>query len=119
MTPLSHLVAYRQLPEGYPRSLLTPPREPVSPRAAATLALLREGGGGLEVLLLRRSHRSRFLPGAYVFPGGRVDAEDASDKILALLSAPLPPETQPPPALGHRTLSRNVPLITAQRETFE
>ncbi len=119
MTGLSHLVTYQQLPDGYPRSLRAPPREPVTPRAAATLALLRKGSEGLEVLLLRRSHRSRFLPGAYVFPGGRVDADDASEEMLALLSASLPSEATPPPPLGFGTTSGKVALITALRETFE
>lgn len=42
--------------------------------------LLRDGepgaGGPLEVLLLRRSSDTPFVPGAHVFPGGAVDADD-------------------------------------------
>lgn len=45
-------------------------------RQAATLILLRDGAPGLEVLLLQRSTAVDFSPGAWVFPGGRVDAED-------------------------------------------
>jgi 8-oxo-dGTP pyrophosphatase MutT (NUDIX family) len=30
----------------------------------------------LEVLLLKRTERARFMPGVWVFPGGAVDAED-------------------------------------------
>lgn len=44
---------------------------PVHP--AATVVLLREGGGALEVLLLRRNAKLAFHGGAWVFPGGRVD----------------------------------------------
>jgi len=49
---------------------------PVSP--AATVLLLRddEGPSGFSVFMVRRSMKSSFMPGAYVFPGGRVDPED-------------------------------------------
>ncbi|MGH2980543.1 MAG: NUDIX hydrolase [Solirubrobacterales bacterium] len=51
-----------------------------SPRPAAAVILLRRGGRhsdrGLEVLLLRRSQESGFMPGVWVFPGGAVDPED-------------------------------------------
>ena len=46
-------------------------------RAAATLILLRPGASGLETLLLQRTQSAAFLGGAYVFPGGSVDASDA------------------------------------------
>ena len=51
--------------------------KPVRPRDAASLILLRERKAGLEVLLGRRGKGARFMPGRYVFPGGRVTAEDA------------------------------------------
>ena len=47
------------------------------PRDAASLILLRDGGRGLEVLIGRRGKGARFMPGRYVFPGGRVAAGDA------------------------------------------
>jgi 8-oxo-dGTP pyrophosphatase MutT (NUDIX family) len=47
-----------------------------TPRPAATILLLREGDDGCEVLMLRRHGRSGFAAGAWVFPGGTVDAED-------------------------------------------
>ena len=52
--------------------------EPARPRAAATVLLARDGARGLEILMTRRSPTASFAPGAYVFPGGAVDAEDAS-----------------------------------------
>jgi 8-oxo-dGTP pyrophosphatase MutT (NUDIX family) len=52
-------------------------RKPVRPRDAASLILLREARGALEVLIGRRGKGARFMPGRYVFPGGRVTAEDA------------------------------------------
>ena len=63
---------------------LHPHREPVATRAAATVLLLRDApatpglAGGLEVLMTRRSDKASFAPGAYVFPGGGIDALDAA-----------------------------------------
>jgi 8-oxo-dGTP pyrophosphatase MutT (NUDIX family) len=48
------------------------------PRLAATVLLLRGDGGGLEVLLVRRTPRARFMAGAWVFPGGAVDPGDGA-----------------------------------------
>ncbi|HSV20964.1 MAG TPA: MBL fold metallo-hydrolase [Casimicrobiaceae bacterium] len=47
-------------------------------RTAATVVPLRQGNGGLEVFLLQRHANAAFLGGAYVFPGGALDREDAS-----------------------------------------
>lgn len=49
-----------------------------SPRPAATVALLREGPQGPEVFMVKRSSKSAFMPHAHVFPGGRVDEDDAA-----------------------------------------
>jgi recombination protein RecT len=46
------------------------------PRPAATVMLLRPANPGIAVYMTRRSSRSRFMPDAYVFPGGAVDAAD-------------------------------------------
>jgi len=46
------------------------------PRLAATVMLLRGEAGALEVLLVRRTPRARFMAGAWVFPGGAVDPGD-------------------------------------------
>ena len=65
--------------------LLHPHREPVATRPAATVLLLRDahGGGGLETLMTRRSATASFAPGAYVFPGGGIDALDAQSHAAA------------------------------------
>ena len=55
-------------------------------RQAATVALLRDGADGLEVLLLRRHGGHVFGANAYVFPGGAVDAAD-SGAVFAARSA--------------------------------
>src|SRR6184192_2756413 len=50
---------------------------PATPRRAATVVVVRSvDGGGVEVLVLRRSRSSRFAPGFVVFPGGAVDDGD-------------------------------------------
>jgi 8-oxo-dGTP pyrophosphatase MutT (NUDIX family) len=51
-----------------------PADSPVTPRQAATVILLRGGAERLEVLLVRRNPDARFMGGAWVFPGGAVDA---------------------------------------------
>jgi len=61
-----------------PTQLLHAQREPAQPRPAATVLLLRDGPPGIEVLMTRRSATASFAPGAYVFPGGGVDALDAA-----------------------------------------
>ena len=48
--------------------------EPVEPRQAATVIVLRGGAEQLEVLLVKRNPAQRFMGGAWVFPGGAVDA---------------------------------------------
>jgi 8-oxo-dGTP pyrophosphatase MutT (NUDIX family) len=53
---------------------------PATPRAAATIILLRRGGKhaqrGVEVLLVRRNPAARFMPGVWVFPGGVVEENE-------------------------------------------
>lgn len=52
-------------------------KTPAIPRPAATLLLLRDRPGGLEVLMVRRAREMDFASGALVFPGGRVEEADA------------------------------------------
>jgi recombination protein RecT len=63
--------------------LLHPQREPAVPRPAATVLLLRDSPAGVEVLMTRRSATASFAPGAYVFPGGGIDAADAQAHDIA------------------------------------
>jgi len=66
-----------------PTQLLHAQREPAPLRPAATVLLLRDGPQGLEVLMTRRSMTASFAPGAYVFPGGGIDAADAATHAQA------------------------------------
>lgn len=86
----------------------------VRPRDAAGLVLLRDGRHGPEVLLGRRHRRVTFLPDIYVFPGGRVDPEDArpsgfAERIQPGLDGLLAAGGRPPAAF----------LRAALRETLE
>ena len=45
-------------------------------RAAATIVLVRSALVGFEIFMVRRTTRAVFGGGMYVFPGGRVDADD-------------------------------------------
>lgn len=58
-------------------------------RPAATVVMLRDAPAGLEVFLMKRHTLSDVLGGAYVFPGGKVDALDA-ELDIAHLDQPLP-----------------------------
>ena len=60
-----------------PTQLLHPPRAPAPLLSAATVLLLRDGPEGLEVLMTKRSMNASFAAGAFVFPGGGIDAADA------------------------------------------
>jgi 8-oxo-dGTP pyrophosphatase MutT (NUDIX family) len=97
-----------RLPPGFAEQVDRPPAPPAPARPAATAVLLRQGPDGPETLMLRRHRSSGFVPGAYVFPGGRVDAADG-DPALAALAAGLPAGGEPPPGYW----------LAAAREVFE
>ena len=86
--------------------LLYPQREPAPLRPAATVLLLRDGPQGIEVLMTRRSMSASFAPGAYVFPGGGIDAADAQAHSMA--------KRRPTQSNLHLTQA-----IAAIRESFE
>jgi len=59
--------------------------QPAPAHLAATVVLIRDRPGGCEVLLVRRNAQLSFHGGAWVFPGGRVDAADyaGEDDVVA------------------------------------
>ena len=88
-------------------------------RAAATVVMLRDSGGQLEVFLLKRHGLSDVLGGAYVFPGGKVDLADADLDLEAHLDAPAQLLHA---ALGEPDLDEQqaaVLYVAALREAFE
>lgn len=52
--------------------------EATVPRLASTVILLRGGGETLELLLVRRTPKARFMGGVWVFPGGAVDRHEGT-----------------------------------------
>jgi len=52
------------------------PNNPVTPRNASTVVLLRDGENGVETLMLKRNRAVIFAGGAWVFPGGSIDRAD-------------------------------------------
>jgi 8-oxo-dGTP pyrophosphatase MutT (NUDIX family) len=56
----------------------------LTPRPAATVLAVRDRAFGYQVLMLRRNLNSDFVGGAYVFPGGGVDASDSDTPIQCL-----------------------------------
>lgn len=49
---------------------------PAPAKPSASVVVVRDGADALEVLMLRRNEKIAFHGGAWVFPGGRVDAQD-------------------------------------------
>jgi 8-oxo-dGTP pyrophosphatase MutT (NUDIX family) len=64
------------------------PQQPAEPRHAATVILLREQRGNIEVLLTRRHEQMSFMGGMWVFPGGALCPADTSTAALALIAEP-------------------------------
>ena len=106
---------------GQARAVLSGRKEPVTPRDAASVLLLRPAGvdgpwpAGIEVYMLRRARSMAFAPGMSAFPGGSVDPRDAEEGM-----AWAGPEAQEwgrvldAPAALARAL-----VCAAVRETFE
>ncbi len=51
---------------------------PTEPKDAATLILIDRSGPTPKVLLGRRHQGHKFMPGKFVYPGGRIEASDAA-----------------------------------------
>ncbi len=60
-----------------------PSSKPIRPKDAATLILIDRSGSTPKVLLGKRHERHAFMPGKFVFPGGRVDASDKRMPVVA------------------------------------
>jgi 8-oxo-dGTP pyrophosphatase MutT (NUDIX family) len=61
----------------------------VRPKDAATLILIDRSGARPKVLVGRRHDKVVFMPGKYVFPGGRVDKTDNRVPVAAPIPAAL------------------------------
>lgn len=85
----------------------------VEARSAATILLLREHQGELQVFMQQRSHDASFGGGAYVFPGGKVDPVDFEFPHEYLVF--------PQVGVNHVLLANSevAQLVAAIRECFE
>ena len=90
------------------------------PGKASTIIVVRpESSGGFEVLMTRRPREMQFLGGFLVFPGGGVEEEDCSERMLSRCRGLSPSQAQtilggalnPEMSLGH--------WVAAVRELFE
>jgi len=100
-------------------SFQPPSGDPASPRPAASLVLLRDSPDGLEALLLQRPGDDSVLAGAHVFPGGKLDREDAEDESLSRIdSDPVTLQARlAEPELSPRAAAAL--YVAALREAFE
>ncbi len=87
---------------------------PVRPRDAASLILVRDNSGETEVLMGKRHRTARFVPDAFVFPGGKVDAADRLAQPATQLDAPITKMA----VRGNAAVAQAL-AMTAIRETWE
>jgi 8-oxo-dGTP pyrophosphatase MutT (NUDIX family) len=85
---------------------LVPPR--VRPRDAASLVLIDRTGAEPRVLMGKRHAKMKFVPDAFVFPGGKLDPDDLKAR----------PATALAPAAGFGAQTQAL-AMAAIRETFE
>lgn len=91
----------------------------IKPRDAATLIVLRRDGDEPRVLMGRRHENHKFMPGKYVFPGGRVDYADSRIHPVSDLTSQVSERLQMRVS-GAATAARARALaLAAIRETFE
>ena len=92
---------------------------PQRPRDAATLIIVDRAGGEPRLLMGKRALSQAFMPGKYVFPGGRVDKGDrtivSADELEPAETAKLLVGMRGPPSPARaRALA-----LAAIRETYE
>lgn len=91
---------------------------PKRPRDAATLILLDRKGDEVSVLMGRRSARHAFMPGKFVFPGGRTDPADSRVTVATNLHPQEETLLCAGPGRTSATRARAIAL-SAIRETYE
>ena len=101
------------------QTLAWPAARAVLPRAAATTLVLRDSERGPEVLMVKRSPHASFMPGAYVFPGGAVDAADGSEAHAAACDESAVQIARRIGAVTHVGEAALAYVVAAMRECFE
>ncbi len=93
---------------------------PATPAHAATLVLLRDRpAGGFDVLLIQRHRASKFAAGDFVFPGGKIEADDAPADAAAWCAGLGQKDASHVLGLEHAPETALAHWIGAIRETFE
>ncbi|MBV9512245.1 MAG: NUDIX domain-containing protein [Caulobacteraceae bacterium] len=87
----------------------------VRPRDAATLIIVRRDGPQPRLLMGRRNNGHDFMPGKWVFPGGRIDRSD----FHAPYASDLRPEVMAKLEKTGPHARMRALALTAVRETFE
>ena len=91
---------------------------PLRPRDAATLILLDRRAGEFVVLIGRRHAKHAFMPGKFVFPGGRTDPADSRIPVASSLHPR--EEAKLMASAGRISLARARAIaLSAIRETYE
>ena len=90
-------------------------RKRVSPRLAATAVILRDGAEGIEAFMVVRHRAIEFASGALVFPGGKVDAQDADPAWAELAPARFPAEQRALRVAAAREAFEEAGLVLARR----
>lgn len=102
---------------------MSTPREPLAPRPAATVMLVRDAeagsGAGLSVFLMRRHSAMDFAAGVMVFPGGGVDDRDRNADLGRLGAWAGPPPLWWAQRFGIEPDLAEALVCAAARETFE
>ena len=94
------------------------PRRRCARATPATLILLDRKGGEFHVLMGRRHMRHAFMPGKFVFPGGRTDPADSRIAVAAGLHPH--EEAKLTAGAGRTSLARARAIaLSAIRETYE
>jgi 8-oxo-dGTP pyrophosphatase MutT (NUDIX family) len=89
----------------------------ITPRAAATLILIDRSGQVPKVLLGRRHANHKFMPGKFVFPGGRIEAGDFLMPAIRDLSEVAVEKLGK--HVGSKPIKPRSLALAALRETFE
>jgi 8-oxo-dGTP pyrophosphatase MutT (NUDIX family) len=93
---------------------------PATPAYAATLVLLRDrDAGGFDVLLTQRHRASKFAAGDFVFPGGKIEPDDAPADAAAWCAGLGHQEARRVLGTAHAPEAALAYWIGAIRETFE
>lgn len=88
------------------------------PRHAATLIVIDRSGGTPKILMGKRHAGHKFMPGKFVFPGGRIEPGDRKMNVAGALPAVVEEKLNKRRTRPSPTLARALALA-ALRETFE